>query len=129
MRSSVLFSLATLSLTFATVAAPSADAQIVRQGIIVCRDGSRFDSNDIRVCDRHRGVDSRATDIARGNDNRRDARDDRRDDRDDRWDDRRNGDPRYDPNDRNDRGYGYGYGYGRRREPDRPARRRITDAV
>jgi hypothetical protein len=124
MRSSVFFSLATLSLTFATLAAPSADAQLVRSGLIICRDGTRFDSNDIRVCDRHRGVDSRATDIARGNDSRRDARDDRRDNRDDRWDDRRNGDPRYDPNNRddrrydpnnrNDRGYGYGYGNGRR---------------
>ena len=124
MRSSVLFSLATLSLTFATFAAPSAGAQLVRRGLIVCRDGTRFDSNDIRVCDRHRGVYSRATDIARGNDDRRDARDDRRDNRDDRWDDRRNGDPRYDPNNRDDRRYdpnnrndrGYGYGYGGRRE-------------
>ena len=108
MRSSVLLSLATLSLTVATLAAPSADAQLVRRGLIVCRDGSRFDSNDIRVCDRHRGVDSRATEIARRNgDDRRDARDDRRDNRDDR---------RYDPNNRNDRGYGYGYGYGGRRE-------------
>ena len=121
MRSSVLFSLATLSLTFATLAAPNADAQLLRRGLIVCRDGSRFDSNDIRVCDRHRGVDSRATEIARRNgDDRRDARDDRRDNRDDRWDDRRNGDPRYDPNNRDNRGYGYGngngrgYGYGRR---------------
>jgi hypothetical protein len=105
MRSSVLYSLATLSLTFATLAAPSADAQLVRSGLIICRDGTRFDSNDIRVCDRHRGVDSRATEIARRNDN---GRDDRRDNRDDRWDDRRNGDPRHDPNDRNDRGYGYG---------------------
>lgn len=123
MRSSVLFSLASLSLTFATLGAPSADAQLVRSGLIICRDGTRFDSNDIRVCDSHRGVDSRATEIARGND-RRDARDDRRDNRDDRWDDRRNGDPRYDPNNRddrrydpnnrNDRGYGYGYGNGRR---------------
>ena len=101
MRSSVLYSLATLSLTFATLAAPSADAQLVRSGLIICRDGTRFDSNDIRVCDRHRGVDSRATEIARRNDN---GRDDRRDNRDDRWDDRRNGDPRHDPNDRNDRG-------------------------
>jgi hypothetical protein len=116
MRSSVFFSLASLTLTFATVAAPSADAQVVRPTKIVCRDGSRFDSADIRVCDRHRGIDSRATEIARRNDN---ARDDRRDDRDGRWDDRRNGDPRhdrdgnrndprYDPNNRNGRGYGYG---------------------
>jgi hypothetical protein len=116
MRSSVLFSLATLSLTFATLAAPNVDAQVVRRGLIVCRDGSRFDSNDIRMCDRHRGVDSRATEIARRGDVRHDRRDDRRDGR---WDDRNNGDPRhdsnngrydprYDPNNRNDRGYGYG---------------------
>jgi hypothetical protein len=116
MRSSVLFSLATLSLTLSTIAAPSAGAQARTQSrntVIVCRDGSRFDSTDIRVCDRHRGVDARATDVARRNDNdrwdnRRDGRDDRRDGRDDRWDNRRNGDPRYDPNNRNDRGYGYG---------------------
>jgi hypothetical protein len=115
MRSSVLFSLASLTLTFATVAAPSANAQVVRRTMIVCRDGSRFDSTDIRVCDRHRGVDARATDIARRNEA------DRRDNRDDRWDDRRNGDPRHDPNgNRNDPRYdhdnrnGRGYGYGRR---------------
>jgi hypothetical protein len=112
MRSSVLLSLTTLGLSIATVAAPSAQAQY-RSRTIVCRDGSRFDSTDIRVCDRHRGVDARATDVARRNDNdrwdnRRDGRDDRRDGRDDRWDNRRNGDPRYDPNNRNDRGYGYG---------------------
>jgi hypothetical protein len=119
MRSSVLFSLASLTLTFATVAAPSANAQVVRRTMIVCRDGSRFDSTDIRVCDRHRGVDARATDIARRNE--ADRRDDRRDNRDDRWDDRRNGDPRHDPNgNRNDPRYdhdnrnGRGYGYGRR---------------
>jgi hypothetical protein len=120
MRSSVLFSLASLTLTFATVAAPSANAQlVVRRTAIVCRDGSRFDSTDIRVCDRHRGVDARATDIARRNE--ADRRDDRRDNRDDRWDDRRNGDPRHDPNgNRNDPRYdhdnrnGRGYGYGRR---------------
>jgi hypothetical protein len=119
MRSSVLFSLASLTLTFATVATPSANAQVVRRTMIVCRDGSRFDSTDIRVCDRHRGVDARATDIARRNE--ADRRDDRRDNRDDRWDDRRNGDPRHDPNgNRNDPRYdhdnrnGRGYGYGRR---------------
>ena len=115
MRSSVLLSLTTLGLTLATFGAPSADAQS-RRSVIVCRDGSRFNTTDIRVCDRHRGVDARATDEARGYDNGRTANgrwDDRRD-RDDRRngrDERRSGDPRRDGD---DRGYGYGYGNGRR---------------
>jgi hypothetical protein len=126
MRSSVLFSLATLGLSAATLAAPSAQAQS-NSRLIVCRDGSRFESTNASVCAHHRGVDGRATQEARrnddartangrwddrrdGRDDRRDARDDRRDGRDDRWDDRNNGDPRYDPNGRTDRGYGYGYG-------------------
>ena len=110
MRSSVLLSLTTLGLTLATLTASSAEAQLRRGGVarrevIVCRDGSRFNSADIRVCDGHRGVDARATDIARGNDNGRDNGrwDDRRGNGDDRrndGDDRRNG--------RDDRGYGYG---------------------
>src|SRR5215218_5037294 len=108
MRSSVLLSLTTLGLTLATLTATSAEAQ-VRRAVIVCRDGSRFNSTDIRVCDGHRGVDARATDDARGYENgrtanggwddRRDNRDDRRDNRDDRRDHRNN---------RDDRGYGYG---------------------
>jgi hypothetical protein len=125
MRSSVLLSLTTLGLSIATMAAPSAQAQAqARRDVVVCRDGQRFFSTDIRVCDRHRGVDARATEIARRNDNsangrwddrrdgrddrrddRRDARDDRRDRRDDRWDDRRDG-----RDGRDDRGYGYGSG-------------------
>ena len=114
MRSSVLLSLATLGLSAVTIAAPSAQAQN-NSRLIVCRDGSRFESTNASVCARHRGVDGRATAearrienerIANGRwDNRRD-RDDRRDGRDDRRDDRR--DPRYDPNDRDGRGYGYG---------------------
>jgi len=114
MRSSVLFSLASLTLTFATVGAPSANAQLVHRTTIVCRDGSRFDSNNASVCSNHRGVDGRATQEARRIENdraangrwddRRDGRDDRRDNRDDR----RNVDPRHEPNNRNDRGYGYG---------------------
>jgi hypothetical protein len=126
MRSSVLFSLATLGISAATLAAPSAQAQLLTRTII-CRDGSKFETNNAAVCNRHRGVDGRATEEARraeersangrwddrrdGRDERRDGRDDRRDGRDgrdDRWDDRRNDDPRYDPNGRNDRGYGYG---------------------
>lgn len=140
MRSSVLLSLATLGFSAVTIAAPSAQAQS-NSRLIVCRDGSRFESDNASVCARHRGVDGRATQDARrndadrsangrwddrhdgrddrrdGRDDRRDGRDDRRDGRDDRWDGRNNGnngDPRYDPNNRNDRGYGYGYGYGRR---------------
>ena len=140
MRSSVLLSLATLGLSAVTIAAPSAQAQS-QSRLIVCRDGSRFESTNASVCARHRGVDGRATQEARrndddrsangrwddrrdgrddrrdGRDDRRDGRDDRRDGRDDRWDGRNNGnngDPRYDPNGRTDRGFGYGYGYGRR---------------
>lgn len=125
MRSSVLLSLATLGISAVTIAASSAQAQS-QSRLIVCRDGSRFESTNASVCARHRGVDGRATQEARrledervangrwdnrrdGRDDRRDGRDDRRDGRDDRWDGR-NGDPRYDPNNRNDRGYGYGYG-------------------
>jgi hypothetical protein len=129
MRSSVLLSLTTLGLSIATLAAPSAQAQN-QSRTIICRDGSRFDSTNASVCSRHRGVDGRATQEARrienersangrwddrrgnrddrrdGRDDRRDGRDDRRDGRDDRYDGR-NTDPRYDPNNRNDRGYGY----------------------
>ena len=129
MRSSVLLSLATLGLSAVTIAAPSAQAQS-QSRLIVCRDGSRFESDNASVCARHRGVDGRATQDARrndadrsangrwddrrdGRDDRRDGRDDRRDGGDDRWDGRNhgnNGDPRYDPNGRTDRGYGYGNG-------------------
>jgi len=118
MRSSVLLSLATLGLSAVTIAAPSVQAQNHAR-LIVCRDGSRFESTNASVCARHRGVDGRATaearrleneriangrwDDRRGRDDRRDGRDDRRDDRrdrrDGRWDDR---------NGRDDRGYGYG---------------------
>ena len=116
MRSSVLLSLATLGLSAVTIAAPSAQAQS-NSRLIVCRDGSRFESTNASVCARHRGVDGPATAAARRIENERiangrwdDRRDGRRDDRDDRrdgrWDDRR--DPRYDPNDRDGRGYGYG---------------------
>ena len=117
MRSSVLLSLATLGLSAVTIAAPRAQAQN-HSRLIVCRDGSRFESTNASVCNRHRGVDGRATAearrienerIANGRwDDRRDRDDRRRDGRDDR-DDRR--DDRYDRNGRNDR-----YGYGGRRE-------------
>jgi hypothetical protein len=120
MRSSVLLSLATLGLSAAMIAAPSAQAQS-NSRLIVCRDGSRFESTNASVCARHRGVDGPATAAARrienerianrrgddryDRDDRRDRRDDRRDRRDDRWDNRRD-DPRYDPNNRDGRGYG-----------------------
>ena len=106
MRSSVLLSLTTLGLSVATLAAPSAQAQVLHSRIIVCRDGSRFDSPNASVCAHHRGVDGRATQEARRieservtrRDDRRDGRDERRDGRDerrdDRWDDRRDGDRR-----------------------------------
>ena len=122
MRSSVLLSLTTLGFSVATLAAPSAQAQVVHSRIIVCRDGSRYDSPDASVCARHRGVDGRATQDARrlenervangrrdDRDDRRDGRDDRRDGRDDRWDDRRDGD-------RRDGDRRYGDGNGSRRE-------------
>src|SRR5688500_11235720 len=121
MRSSVLLSLATLGLSAVTIAAPSVQAQNHAR-LIVCRDGSRFESTNASVCARHRGVDGRATaearrleneriangrwDDRRGRDDRRDGRDDRRDDRRDRRDGR---DGRWDDrNGRDDRGYGYG---------------------
>lgn len=113
-----LLSLASLGLAFATTVAPSAMAQGRNSRVIVCRDGSRFESDNASVCNRHNGVDGRGTQIARRNDrdrddrwddrwddrrDRRDDRDDRRDDRRDRRDDRRDGqyDPRYGNNGNN----------------------------
>ena len=86
MRSSVLLSLATLGVTLATIGASSAGAQS-QNDILVCRDGTRITSNDVRVCQRHGGVDGNATADARGIDRSNDGvwnRDDRRDDRRDR---------------------------------------------
>ena len=123
-----ILSLAPLGLAFATVVASSAEAQR-RTQVVICRDGSRFDTDNASVCNRHRGVDGRATEDARryeadrvanrgrGNgrwDNGRDDRDDdrdrrdaRRDQSDPRYDNRDNRgqyDPRYD--NRNNGGYG-----------------------
>jgi hypothetical protein len=120
-----LLSLASLGLAFATIAAPNVQAQSRNSRVIVCRDGTRFDSDNASVCNRHNGVDGRATENARRydrtsdgrwddrRDDRRDRRDDRRDRRDDRWDDRRDrrdrrDDGQYDPrygNNGNNGGY------------------------
>lgn len=133
-----ILSLAPLGLAFATMLASSAEAQR-RTQVVICRDGSRFDSDNASVCDGHRGVDGRATENARraeadrvanngrGNgrwdnrrddrdDDRRDARDSRRDQSDPRYDNRDNRgnggqyDPRYD--NRGNGGYGNNGGYG-----------------
>jgi hypothetical protein len=114
-----LLSLASLGLALATTVSSTAGAQGRNNTrVIVCRDGTRFDSDNASVCNRHNGVDGRATQIARRNANdrwddrrdRRDDRDDRRDGRDDRRDGRDNGqyDPRYD-----NRGNNGGYVNGR----------------
>jgi hypothetical protein len=126
MRSLSFITLSSLGLALATVAAPSAGAQS-RSQVLVCRDGTRRYSDDVRACARHRGLDVRATQDARRDDDRRTA--DRRGngrDRDDRqgydprYDDRRSGDPRYDGrDDRRGNGqygngqYDNGYGLGR----------------
>jgi hypothetical protein len=126
-----LLSLASLGIALATMVAPNAEAQGRNSRVVVCRDGTRFDSDNASVCNRHNGVDGRATEIARRDDrvtdrrdrrdgrwdDRRDRRDDRRDQRDDRRDQRddRNGDPRY-GNNGNNGGYGNG-GYVNGRSP------------
>ena len=110
-----LLSLASLGLAFATTVAPSAMAQGRNSRVVVCRDGTRFDADNASVCNRHNGVDGRATEVARRNqrtsdgrwdnrrDDRRDQRDDRRDQRDERRDRRDDGqyDPRYGTNGNN----------------------------
>jgi len=87
-------SLASLGLALVATIAPSAQAQ-GNSRIIVCRDGSRFESTNASVCSRHRGVDGQATQIARRNDrwdDRRDRRNDDDRDRRGRDNDGRNGD-------------------------------------
>ena len=113
-----ILSVASLGLAVATMVAPSAQAQNRARNIVVCRDGTRFDSDNASVCNRHNGVDGRATETARRNDrvadNRRDRRDDRRDNRDERRDNRDerrdNRDERRDNRDNNG-GYGNNGGY------------------
>src|SRR3954468_24951266 len=59
-----LLSLAPLGLALATMFASTAEAQR-RTQVVICRDGSRFDTDNASVCNRHRGVDGRATENAR----------------------------------------------------------------
>ena len=130
MRSLSFITLSSLGLALATVAAPTAGAQS-RSQVLVCRDGTRVYSDDLRSCARHRGLDVRATQEARYEERRTAERRGEgrgRDDRegyDPRYDDRRSGDPRYDGRDdrrgngqygdgRYDNGrYDNGYGLGR----------------
>ena len=90
MRTRSFSSFLSVGLVLATLAAPSANAQ-VRTSFIVCRDGSRIRSIDPRDCARHGGFDGRATEIARRRERERENVANRRDDR---WGDR-NDDPRY----------------------------------
>lgn len=117
-------------LAIATISATTAEAQRrAATAVTICRDGTRYDSAAPGVCNRHRGVDGRATEAARryeadrvangrpngqGRDPRYDDRNDRqaRDPRFEDRDGRQGRDPRYD--DRNDRGgYDGRYGNGR----------------
>ena len=80
-----LLSLASLGLAVATAIAPSAMAQGRNSRVVVCRDGTRFDSDNASVCNRRNGVDGRATEVARRNERTSDGRwDDRRDRREGR---------------------------------------------
>jgi hypothetical protein len=121
MRTRSITSLLAVGVALATLAAPRAEAQ-VRKPVTVCRDGSRIYSIDATACREHRGVDVRATEIARRReyDNNRNARDDRHGDRDGRYDNR---DGRYDNRDGrrdNDPRYGNtGWGWGRDGRPVR----------
>ena len=124
MGSRFVLSLGTLGLALATAVAPRAEAQ-TRVLLTVCRDGTRMNSDDSRVCDRRGGVDLRATAVARrdeqmrvqnngrGDDRQNNGRGDDRQNNGDyrygrndrgnngRWDNGRSNDPRYDPNNRN----------------------------
>ena len=118
MGTRLVLSLGTVGLALATAVAPRAEAQS-RVPVTVCRDGTRMNTDDSRVCDRRGGVDLRATAIARRDEELRtqndgdsrygrndgDSRYGRNDRGNGRWDDRRTNDPRYDPNNRNG-GYG-----------------------
>ena len=109
MRAATFFSLVPLGLALTTLVPSRADAQR-RQQVIVCRDGTRSYSDDIRVCARHRGLDVRATEEARRYENDRSANGRWDNRRDDRGDDRRSGDDRYGNGTGRDDRYGYGAG-------------------
>jgi hypothetical protein len=96
-------------LAIATVSATTAEAQRRRAtAVTVCRDGARYESASPRVCDRHRGVDARATEAARryeadrvatGGPNGGQGRDPRYDPRYDDRNDRQARDPRFEGRD------------------------------
>ena len=112
MGSRFVLSLGMVGLALTTAVAPRAEAQTANP-VTVCRNGSRMNSNDSRICEGRGGVDLRATAIARRDEearaqNARDAAARAQNNGDDRYgrngDDRqgRNGDDRYGRNDRND---------------------------
>jgi hypothetical protein len=113
-----LVPLVPLGLVLATALPSRAEAQR-RTSVVVCRDGTRINSDDSRVCDRRGGIDARATEDARRSEADRVANGRRRGGQanDPRYD--QPGDPRYDGrgngnNGRNDRGqYDDRYGSGR----------------
>jgi hypothetical protein len=125
MGSRFVLSLGMAGLALATAVAPRAEAQTANP-VTVCRNGTRMNSNDSRICDSRGGVDLRSTAIARRDENARaqnarDAAARAQNNGDDRYgrngDDRygRNGDDRYGRNNddrygRNDRGNGRGNG-------------------
>lgn len=63
MGSRFVLSLGTM-VALATAFAPRAEAQS-RNPVTICRDGARMNSEDAHVCDSRRGIDLRATAIAR----------------------------------------------------------------
>jgi hypothetical protein len=63
MGSRFVLSLGTM-VALATVFAPRAEAQS-RNPVTICRDGARINSEDSHVCDSRRGIDLRATAVAR----------------------------------------------------------------
>lgn len=113
MGSRFVLSLGMVSLALTTAVAPRAEAQTANP-VTVCRNGSRMNSNDSRICEGRGGVDLRSTAIARQGEEQRaqNARDEAmraQNARDDAARAQNNGDDRYGRNDddrygRNDRG-------------------------
>jgi hypothetical protein len=64
MGSRFVLSLGT-AVALATAFAPRAEAQVARNPITVCRNGTRMNSEDSHACDRNGGIDLRASAIAR----------------------------------------------------------------